>query len=96
MAKRKKPNNRFPEIGEDVYIPTSMYIDHGEDDFAGGLCEVTRVELAGKGFSLAVKERRGWIYSFRSARDFWSEQASLKKEYGQQRGRPDPDYGWTQ
>src|SRR5688572_19049791 len=34
----------LPEIGQDIYIRSAYYIDHGEDDFDGGLCKINRIE----------------------------------------------------
>ncbi len=85
---------RLPIIGEDVYIGTSLYIDHGEDDFEGGLCEIIGIQdgiSAGeKAIYVRVKEDpfswHNWSFLMES-QDKWRER------YGNQRGHPDPDYG---
>lgn len=96
----KKTKNKLhiggapPSVGEDIYVPGSFYIDHGEDDTAGGLAEVTKVEFApeinGGTFEIEVAE-------FPNKGFYWNmvvdQQKKLKKEYGKQRAHPDPDNG---
>lgn len=77
----------MPKIGEDIYIPGSMYIDHGEDDIAGGLGEV----IWAQGNLVTVAELPSTRYSWSPG--LYEQQEKLKKEYGSQRAHPDPDYG---
>ncbi|MBM3200773.1 hypothetical protein FJZ53_07585 [Candidatus Woesearchaeota archaeon] len=83
----------LPKIGKDVYIPTSLYLGHGRDDFQGGLCKIVSIEegiSAGKKtYFVEVAERPGHMYNW----DYLQEnQGKWKKEYGNKRGYPDPDY----
>ena len=45
-----------PKVGDQVYLDTSLYVTHGEDDFIGGLCEVISVEKHEKNIWITVKE----------------------------------------
>lgn len=76
----------LPKVGDDIYLPGAMYIDHGEDDKAGGLAEVVKVENG----MIRVKEFPGSSYSWTGLRD---SQEKWKNEYGNYRAHPDPDYG---
>src|SRR6266404_6940710 len=54
-----------PNVGDEIYVGTHMYIDHGEDDVAGGLAVVTKVERSstnGGTWSIYVKEHPGCGY----------------------------------
>lgn len=87
------PKEPKPEVGKDIYVPTRMYIDHGEDDVLGGLAKITNVSVsisAGEPcWFIEVKEIPG---SFNYAM-LLERQAEYKKEYKRQRAKPDPDYG---
>jgi hypothetical protein len=83
-----------PKVGDYIYLRSSFYIDHGQDDFCGGLAEVTRVEdgiSAGKTVAMiSCKEKPGsrmnWEY-------LKGEQEKLAAQYGAKRAHPCPDYG---
>lgn len=88
-AKHKNPLHvgpDLPKVGEDIYLPGAMYIDHGEDDKAGGLAEVVKVENG----MIRVREFPGTSYSWSYLRD---NQEKWKNEYKNYRAHPDPDYG---
>ena len=89
----KTQKQKIPKIGEDVYVPTSLYLGHGVDDFQGGLCEIVNIEpeiSAGKTcLFLEVKERPGHSYNWEV---LMQEQDQLKNGFGEQRGYQDPDY----
>ncbi|MCK9543452.1 MAG: hypothetical protein M0R03_15635 [Novosphingobium sp.] len=36
---------QMPKVGDEIYVGSSYYIDHGEDDFDGGLCKIIKVEI---------------------------------------------------
>lgn len=92
-----------PKIGDKIYIPTQLHISRGEDDIAGGLAEIDRIEISKhlpenhyngimvgfKGFNKA----HSWNYNYLlENQDEWS------KEYGNQIAKPDPDINtpWIQ
>lgn len=83
----------IPKVGTDLYVPTAFYLGHGRDDFLGGLCQVKNVEediSAGKKVPFVeFVERPGHSYNLEYLLE---KQTELKKEYGDRRGRPDPDY----
>lgn len=85
-----------PKVGDDIYVRTSAYISHGEDDFHGGLCRVAKVTVdmsAGKPtWFISVEERPGTGYNWSILRE---EQAKLKAQFGDARGYEDPDYSPT-
>ena len=77
-----------PRAGDDVYVPTSRHLTHGEDDFRGGLCRVSAVrELQGAVF-VEVEEDPGTLHSWTYLE---SRQDELRARHGDERGRPDPD-----
>jgi hypothetical protein len=81
-----------PEVGDTIYVGSSFYIDHGEDDFEGGLAEVSEVKEMTSGGKptpfVSIKERPGTSYNWRILAD---EQEKLAKEFGTKRSYPDPD-----
>lgn len=81
-----------PQVGDDIYLPTALYLSHGADDFIGGLARVRRV---GPGMSageyvpfVEVAERPGTYYNWRHLRE---EQEKLRTKFGDNRSYPDPD-----
>lgn len=88
-------NLKKPKVGDKIYVPTSMSIDHGEDDVQGGLATVSKVVehvIGGKpAWFVEVRELPG-IFNRRWSFDVLVErQEELKREYGKQKARPDPD-----
>jgi len=84
---------KLPKIGQEVYIPTALYLGHGRDDFRGGLCRIRRIEL-GKSAGeetvfIEVEENLGTEYNWNL---LLKKQKELAKEHGKRRGHPDPDY----
>lgn len=83
---------RDPIKGDRIYIPSQLYIDRGWDDVQGGIATVREVKK-GKGASkndlfVSLVEVPGHSYNWSYLRD---EQKKLKKVYGRQVARPDPD-----
>jgi len=76
----------FPSVGDQIYVPTSWYIDRGEDDVHGGLATVVEV----KDSFVTVAELPGRSFNW----DWLQKhQEKLKKQFGNYRAHPDPDYG---
>ena len=94
LEKKELKKLKAPKVGNLVYVGSSYYIDHGEDDFEGGLCKITHVKLdtsAGKKVPfISVKERPGHSYNWEYLKE---RQAEWKKEFGTKRGHADPDFG---
>jgi len=88
MYKMKKEKKKF-KVGDSIYIPTSLYLSHGEDDFDGGLCKIIEI---GEKFGwkwIRVKENPSSQHSY----DYLLEgQEKWKKEYGNRKGKRSPDY----
>ena len=89
--------NKKPEKGMKVYIPTSMYISHGQDDVAGGIATVEKIEfstfLEPEHYNycmVVVKEvpGRGFNWNY-----LMENQIEWKKRYKKRIAHPDPDYG---
>jgi len=86
------PGPKPPAVGSDIYVPSAWYLSHGADDFHGGLCQVVEVTLSTSAgeptWFVEVHERpgHGYIWALLS-----EQQESLKAEYGDTRGYPDPD-----
>lgn len=87
-----------PRVGDDVYVPSSLYLSHGVDDFRGGLCRIVAVsELLGRPF-VEVEEDPGTLHSWAYLME---RQEEWRERYGDRRGHPDPDLrpefneGWT-
>ena len=82
---------REPVVGEDVYIPSELYLSHGRDDFAGGLCRISRIEtsvLGVPGTYVEVEEQPGTLHGWD---DLLRQQDELRARYGDRRGHADPD-----
>lgn len=84
-----------PKIGDKIYVYSSFYISHGEDDFVGGLCTINEIEYSDNLPSdhcnycmVGIEERPGTMYNYKVLLE---EQEELKKEFGDQVGYPNPD-----
>ena len=81
-----------PSIGDDIYVPTSLYLGHGRDDFQGGLCRVkqtgTRISAGEPTLFVEVEERPG---SWMNWPWLAGEQEKLREQFGDRRGYADPD-----
>jgi hypothetical protein len=86
----EKTRNDPPQVGDRIYVPSAWYIDHGEDDFAGGWAIVSKVKQESYGLFITIEERPDTGYNWDFLRD---QQDKLQKEYGEQHAHPDPDYG---
>jgi hypothetical protein len=82
------PRSALPEVGQEIYIPTSIYLSHGVDDFRGGLCRIMAIhELLGRAF-VEVEEDPGTYHSWPYLVE---RQEEWRARYGAERGRRDPD-----
>lgn len=79
-----------PVIGQQAYIPTQLYMTHGEDDFLGGLATIKSVgEGDGCNVLVEFEEQLGshWNWPYLLAhQDEWRE------TYGERRAEPFPDH----
>jgi hypothetical protein len=80
------------KVGDDIYIQGAMYMGHGKDDFAGGLCKISEIRMgvsAGERVPFVeVEERPGYQYNYLTLLD---KQDKMRETYGTQRGHADPD-----
>ena len=84
-----KKYRRIPKVGDDIYVPTSLYLSHGVDDVVGGLATVVKVEREKDYIWVMVAEHQGNRYNWKYLE---RDQEKHKKRYGNERAYPDPDY----
>ncbi|MFA5071135.1 MAG: hypothetical protein WC511_02080 [Candidatus Pacearchaeota archaeon] len=54
----------LPEVGEDIYVPSSYFPSLGTPDDIGGLAEVVAVDTAKSPFLISVKEHENKSYNW--------------------------------
>lgn len=97
LAWAEKPESKLhtdsskpPEVGNTIYIPSAIYLDHGEDDIQGGLAVVTHIvwSINSEDWEIVVEgipnKYYCWFNYLSRNQDKWA------KEYGQQEAKPDP------
>ena len=87
---------REPKIGEKIYVPGSMYVYRGEDDFAGGVAKINKIEKSKhlpedhyNYMMVGIEERSGCMYNWKALLE---KQEELAKRFGDQVAHPDPDF----
>lgn len=87
---------RDPKIDEKIYVPSSLYVYRGADDFAGGLATICHIDksksLPATHFNyifIEVKERPGTMYNWKTLLE---QQEELEKQYAGMVAHSDPDY----
>jgi hypothetical protein len=78
-----------PRVGDEVYVGTALFLTHGEDDFIGGLCTISKVEKYGDNIWIEVEEDPGTSNSWYYLKELQEE---LREEFGFERGHKKPDY----
>lgn len=82
----------IPKVGQEIYVPSQLYMSRGKDDFAGGKATIASVKETINGgepdYLIAIKERPGHGYYWRFLE---TKQEEHKKNYGDQIAHPDPD-----
>lgn len=79
-----------PKVGDIIYVPSSLYLSHGRDDFIGGRAVISKVSKWNSGdIYISVEARPGTEYRWESLNE---EQEKLKKQYKNTIAHPDPDY----
>lgn len=82
----------LPKVGDDIYVPTHLYLSHGCDDVVGGLAKVKSVSGG-----ISGGEQVHFISVVEIFGDFnWEHylalmQDELKKEFDNNRAYPKPD-----
>ena len=83
---------KVPKVGDKIYVDSSYYLSHGEDDFHGGIATVSKVSKgisAGKPVPyVMVEENLGTEYNWK---ELEKKQKELKKEFGSQKAHSCPD-----
>jgi hypothetical protein len=84
-----------PVMGQKIYVPSSLYVYRGQDDFAGGLATINKIEKSTflpedhyNYLSVGIVERPGTLYNWRPLLE---RQEELKGIYEGQIAHPDPD-----
>ena len=54
------------KVGDNVYIDTWLFVSHGEDDFIGGLCEISSVKVKYEDIWITIKEDEGFFFNWKS------------------------------
>jgi hypothetical protein len=88
------PNiKEIPKVGDVIYVQTSLYLSHGEDDFQGGKAKIIKVEDGISGghpaIYISINTRPGYSYNWQFLEE---EQERLRKEFGNEWSHPDPDW----
>lgn len=85
-----------PKIGDSIYVPSSLYLSHGRDDFAGGKATIDKITPSKNVpedninyLFIGIKERPGHGYNWQI---LLRDQEKLKKQYKGKIAHPDPDY----
>jgi hypothetical protein len=82
-----------PAIGQEIYVPTSLYISHGEDDVLGGRATVMSVSEEKLGnrivHCITVKEHPSVTYYWETYLAEYQEE--WEQQFGDQRAKPIPD-----
>jgi hypothetical protein len=94
----KKLQNRIekgkpwaPKVGDLIYTPTRLYLEHGQDDITGGLATITGIKDDGKRSYNSVfvtfkeiENSYNWTYLLEN-------QKADSKQYGKEFAHPDPE-----
>lgn len=93
MNKKLKSEGLDIKVGTQIYIQVSMSISNGSSDVAGGISTIKKITngiSAGKPCRFVELEGiPGHSYNWDGY--LKNEQSRLKKEYGNQKAKPDPD-----
>lgn len=84
----------MPVVGESIYIPSTYFIGHGEDDIEGGLATIARVDIQEcsnpyNTVFVAVKEAQGHVYNWQY---LLSNQDKWRDKYAGKIAHNDPDF----
>ena len=85
-----------PKIGDKIYVPTSLYVYRGIDDFIGGIATISKIKYSGhlpedhiNYMFIGIKEAdKGVTYNHKV---LLGNQKKLKREFGSNFAHADPD-----
>jgi hypothetical protein len=87
--------NKQPEIGDKIYVPSSLHVYRGMDDFAGGIATISSIKRSdtlpedhNNYLMVGIEEREGTMYNYKS---LMRDQVALSDRFGDQIAHPDPD-----
>ncbi|MFA6427321.1 MAG: hypothetical protein WCW16_02645 [Candidatus Magasanikbacteria bacterium] len=76
-----------------IYVPSDLFLSHGEDDRKGGLATVAKVSIENRGGThyhiIETEEFPGLTYNWEL--DLGPQQEKLKKQFGSDRAHYEPD-----
>lgn len=85
----------MPKIGDKLYISSSYYISHGEDDVDGGLATIKSIKISdhlpaddNNSIFVTFEEIPGVEYNYKLLLE---KQDKLSKEYADKIAKPNPD-----
>jgi len=82
-----------PSVGQEIYVPSALYLSHGRDDILGGRTTVTKVVAEKHGdrivHGIQVKGFPNETYYWENG--LMQQQEELRQRFGDQLARPDPD-----
>lgn len=88
--------DKIPEKGQKIYVPTSLHLYRGKDDFQGGLATIDGVfinnNLPEGHFNkvfVSIEENNHSQYNYAS---LLIGQDDLKEQFGDSKAHHDPDY----
>jgi hypothetical protein len=90
--------NKFknPKIKDKIYVPSEFYVYSGEDDFAGGIATISKIQFNERlpknhinYIMIGIEENKNSLYNYKI---LMRQQKELKKRYGNQIAHPNPDY----
>ncbi|MBI2120987.1 MAG: hypothetical protein HYT94_05185 [Parcubacteria group bacterium] len=90
---RKAKELPLPKVGDDIYVPTALYMGHGKDDRMGGLAKVMSISVTTSSGELVhnvcVEEFPDSLFSWEHY--LAENQDELRERFGQSRAYSDPD-----
>lgn len=90
----KKTEGRVvPKVGDDIYVPLALYMDHGRDDRMGGLAKVVSVSYGMSGgkkvHNIRVEEFPDCVFCWEYC--LAEKQDELRERFGRNRAYSEPD-----
>lgn len=88
-----------PEIGDEYYIDSALYLTHARDDRVGGLVRINAIEERERNFWVSVDGFPGIRFGIAKGgpnawggKEWKKKQEELKEKFGNKRARSTPDY----
>jgi len=78
----------MPKVGDIIYVPHSLYVYRGRDDFHGGKARVSKVQEQFNSTFVHIEARPGTGYNWAVLE---KQQDELQARFGDTWAYPDPD-----